>query len=113
MIAAQDVIIEDSAANQSDCEVHGVMMALEKNLEAEDYMHGSPRGQFIVWGGIIVDQSIHLARYSNGVLQSGYARDYHYDSRLALTPPPFFPLTGHYVLATWAEVIPPEAIVIS
>ncbi|MFH1689684.1 MAG: DUF4900 domain-containing protein [Candidatus Eisenbacteria bacterium] len=107
LITTDDIIIKYTAPNMDDCEVHGVMMSLHKNFEAEGYMHYPPRGDMIIYGGILVDQSIHLATYANDVLRSGYYRDYHYDSRLLVLPPPFFPLTGKYRVVNWEEVSPP------
>jgi hypothetical protein len=109
LVALDDIVISYTPANQSDCEVHGVLMALEKNIEAEDYQFHSPRGDFIIYGGLIADYSIHLGQFDNGVCQSGYERDYRYDPRLFTMPPPFFPLTGRYVVYSWEEVVPPEA----
>ena len=109
LVAVDDVIISYTNANKHDCEVHGVMMALEKNIEAEDYMHHAPRGDFVIYGGLIADYSIHLGQFDDGVCLSGYARDYRYDGRLFSSPPPFFPLTGHYTVYSWEEVVPPEA----
>ena len=103
-----DIIIERNPANNNDCEVHGVLMALQKNIEAEDYQHGGLRGDLIVWGGMVVDYAIHIAEYRDGVVTSGYVRDFHYDPRLFAMPPPYFPYTGTYVVADWAEVVPPR-----
>jgi hypothetical protein len=86
-----DIIIRSTPANMSDCEIHGVLMALQKNIEAEDYQHGPPRGTLTTYGGFLADYSIHLAVYADGMVISGYLSDYHYDARLADDPPPFFP----------------------
>ncbi len=103
-----DIIIERNSANDNDCEIHGVLMALQKNIEAEDYQHGGVRGDLIVWGGMVVDYAIHIAEYREGVVSSGYLRDFHYDPRLFTMPPPYFPYTGTYIVAGWEEVVPPQ-----
>jgi hypothetical protein len=103
-----DIIIERNPANNHNCEIHGVLMALQKNIEAEDYQHGAPRGDLIVWGGMVVDHAIHIAEYRDGVVTSGYLRDFHYDPRLFTMPPPYFPCTGTYIVAGWEEVVPPR-----
>jgi hypothetical protein len=109
LIATRDIVISYTPENQHDCEVHGVLMALEKNIEAEDYMHHAPRGTFVIYGGMIADYSIHLGQFDAGVCTSGYVRDYRYDPRLFYMPPPFFPTTGRYLVCSWEEVNPPEA----
>ena len=103
-----DIIIERNHANDNDCEVHGILMALQKNIEAEDYQHGPLRGDLIVWGGMVVDYAIHIAEYRGGFVSSGYVRDFHYDPRLFTMPPPFFPYTGTYIIAGWEEIVPPQ-----
>ncbi len=101
-----DIIIDYTTPNQDDCEVHGVMMALQKTVEAEDYMRYAVRGDFIIYGGILADYAIHLGQYSNGVVISGYCRDYHFDPRVATLPPPFFPFAGSFSVEMWEEVVP-------
>jgi hypothetical protein len=103
-----DIIIRSTPANMSDCEIHAVMMALQKNIEAEDYQHGPPRGTLILYGSMLAQYSIHLAEYSaGGVLTSGYLREYHYDNRAFVMPPPFYPYTGEFKVISWEEVVPP------
>ena len=110
LIADGDFIIAYTPPNQSDCMFYGVAMALEKNIEAEEYMHYAPRGVIEMYGGIIADYSIHLGQYDNdGNLLSGYVRDFNWDSRMLTMPPPFFPLTGRYLILGWEEIVPPEA----
>ncbi|MBN2564876.1 MAG: DUF4900 domain-containing protein [Candidatus Eisenbacteria bacterium] len=104
-----DVIIKYTPPNRHDCVIHAVMMALQKNIEAEDYMHYPPRGDIVIYGGMIADYSIHMGEFSQGVCISGYNRDYRNDARLFSMPPPFFPLTGHYMVYSWEEVKRPEA----
>jgi hypothetical protein len=108
LIANGDVVVASTPDNQNDCEIHAAMMALEKNIEAEDYQQGDPRGEIEIHGALIADYSIHLGQYKSGVLISGYSRDYHWDPRLTSSPPPFFPTTGRFLIYSWEEVVPPE-----
>lgn len=108
LIAKNDIFIASTPANMNDCEIHGAMMALWKNFEVEDYMHGAPRGSLILYGGIMVEQSIHIGQYQHDVVVSGYARDYRWDERLNSFWPPFFPKTDNYFVRSWEEISPPE-----
>ncbi len=109
LIADGDIVIAYVFPNYNDCMFYGVAMALEKSIKAEDYQHHSPRGVMEMHGGLIADYSIHLGQYDNdGNLLSGYVRDYNWDSRMLTMPPPFFPLTGRYLIISWEEVVPPE-----
>jgi len=101
-----DIIIDYTPANANDCEVHGVLMALQKTIEAEDYMHHPLRGDFTMYGGVLAEYAIHLAEYRDGIVYSGYVRDYHFDPRVSTLPPPFFPFAGNFSIVTWEEVVP-------
>ena len=102
-----NIIIAYTSDNMNDCEVHGVMMALQNTIEAEDYQHYPVRGDFIIYGGLIATKAIHLAEYSDGIVTSGYLRDYHYDSRMITLPPPFFPFAHNFLVVSWEEIVPP------
>ncbi|PKL81361.1 MAG: hypothetical protein CVV24_15635 [Ignavibacteriae bacterium HGW-Ignavibacteriae-3] len=63
------------------------------------------KGTLKVYGGIIQKRRgiIGLINTSTGDKEYGYTKDYYYDSRLEQSPPPFFPPTGKYVIASWRE----------
>lgn len=86
-----DIIVSYTAPNQTNCEIHAVMMALQKDFEVEDYQLHPPRGDLTVYGRLIVDRAILTGQYTDGVVVSGYARDLHYDARVSDESPPFFP----------------------
>jgi len=109
LIAQNDIYIAATPENMSDCEIHAVMMALWKNLEVEDYMHGDPRGSLIIYGGTMVEQVLHIGQYQHDVVVSGYERDFRWDERLETFWPPLFPKTGKYFVRAWEEIIPAEA----
>ncbi len=108
LIAQNDIYIAATTPNMNDCEIHAVMMALWKNLEVEDYMHGAPRGNLTVYGGTMVEQVLHIGQYQQDQVISGYYRDFHWDDRLDTFWPPFFPKTGKYIVRSWQEISPPE-----
>ncbi len=108
LIAENDIFIAETVPNMNDCEIHGVMMALWKNLEVEDYMHGPPRGRLIIYGGTMVEQVLHIGQYHQDEVVSGYYRDFRWDDRLDAFWPPFFPKTGRYFVRRWQEISPPQ-----
>ncbi|MBN2566143.1 MAG: DUF4900 domain-containing protein, partial [Candidatus Eisenbacteria bacterium] len=109
LIADGDIVISKTAPNMNDCELHGVFMALEKEILAEKYQQPPPRGDLIIYGGLIADKSVHLGQFQLGECTSGYERDYRLDPRLSRMPPPFFPQTGRFIVYSWQEGVPPEA----
>ena len=109
LIADGDIEISYTPPNRNDCEIHGVLMALDKNLKAEKYNKYPPRGDLIIYGGLIAEKSIHLGKFKNGHCIYGYERDYRLDPRLPRISPPYFPLTGRYIVYSWEEIHAPEA----
>jgi len=109
LIANGDIEISYTVPNQNDCEIHGVMIALDKNIQAERYSKYAPRGSLIIYGGVIAGESIRMGEFEYGLCVHGYERNYRLDPRLPRMPPPFFPLTGRYIVYSWEEIDPPEA----
>jgi Tfp pilus assembly protein PilX len=59
----------------------------------DSYNNGSPRGTFHLRGGLVESYYGPFFTFnSSGTLQTGYARDYHYDRRGF--DPPYYPLTN-------------------
>ena len=109
LIAGGDIEISYTLPNQNDCEIHGVMIALGTNVQAQKYTKYDPRGSLIIYGGVIAEESILCGVYDNGFCVHGYERDYRFDVRLSRMPPPFFPVIGRYIVYSWEEIGPPEA----
>ncbi|MCK4679984.1 DUF4900 domain-containing protein [bacterium] len=109
LIAGGDIEISYTVPNQSDCEIHGVMIALGTNVQAERYTKYDPRGSLIIYGGVIAQESVRCGQFQNGYCVHGYERDYRVDPRLTRMPPPFFPVIGRYLVYSWEEIDPPEA----
>ena len=73
------------------------------------YATGGSKGNMTSIGGVITRDAGYFAVANNdGSIASGYNEQYHYDSRLADHPPPFFPTTGsHYDVVSWQRVVTP------
>lgn len=109
LVSSGNIEISYTPPNENDCEIHGVIVALDTDIVAEQYDEYPPRGSLIVYGGVIANGSIQVAWFKDGYLENGYLGDYRLDSRLLRLPPPFFPLTGRYIVYSWEELDPPEA----
>jgi len=108
IIGAENVYVADTPDNSSDCEIHGVIMALDRRFQVEDWNKAPSRGTLTIWGGIIADQAWRINTFVGSTLRSGYLRDFHYDGRMTSIFPPFFPMTGRFLMTSWQEVMPPE-----
>lgn len=109
VVAVGDVVVANTPANGSDCEIHGHLMSLSGGFTAEDYNQGPPRGEIVIWGGTAEANGEPVGKYGSTGTISGYNRDFHFDERLTVKSPPYYPLTGRYITVSWDEITPPEA----
>jgi hypothetical protein len=107
ILADNNVIITDNAANNSSVIIQASMLCRTGGMTAENYASRGVAGTLSLLGGIIQYQRGAVGTFSgsggNTVITSGYVKDYRYDTRLATTWPPYFPFTGKYQLISWIE----------
>jgi hypothetical protein len=103
IVAGENIILVNNAANRTNLIIDGVLMALNTSITAQDYNSGSLRGVLTIWGGLIQKYRGAVGTVNNGAIVTGYRKDYHYDARVTAHTPPAFPLTGVYEEVTWTE----------
>lgn len=110
-LVAQDIYIADdgtSKHNHPDREINAVLLAgsssVNGSISVNNYNQGNT-GQLKVIGGLIQSTRGAVGTISGGAISTGYAKDYNYDPRLAIAPPPFYPTTGQYDRLSW-KVLP-------
>jgi len=107
LVADDDVIVADNAANRTNCEIHGSIFARTGSFTAENYSSGSPRGTLRVLGSIVQDDRGAVGTFSHGEIQTGYLKRYRYDTRLSDNDvrPPSYPgfYRKTYKIAGWWE----------
>lgn len=111
-LIAQDIKIADAGVsspnNHPDRELDCVMLAgsstVDGSISVNNYNDNKGKGKLTVIGGLIQSTRGIVASLSGGAVQSGYAKDYHYDQRLSTAPPPFYPTTGAYDRLSWEVV---------
>jgi hypothetical protein len=103
IVAGNNVIFEDNAANNNNLIVDAVLMALNTSITAENYDTRPVSGTLTIWGGLIQKFRGPVGTTWNAVIQTGYRKDYHYDTRVTGRTPPAFPLTGTYEESNWEE----------
>jgi hypothetical protein len=108
LVAQQNIIIKDNRANSNDCNIHAHMMALDTSFTAEGYDGGSPRGTLTVHGGVIQKYrgAVGTGYLNNGevIICTGFAKNYHYDTRFDAVQPPGYFVTGEYERLAWREI---------
>lgn len=105
LVSEANVIVGRNAHQGQDCIIDAAILALGNSFTVEDYNRGQFRGRLIVWGSIAQNVRGPVGTFGRRG-QTGYSKDYHYDQRLAESPPPFFPPSGRLVVESWREVSP-------
>jgi hypothetical protein len=107
--SAKNVVVADNTANRTDCEINAHIMALNKSFYVQNHDSGSPRGDLIVYGGIAQQTRGAVGTFSGDTTTHGYHKSYHFDRRLTSWSPPGYPVTGGYILASWARIPTPTS----
>jgi hypothetical protein len=100
LISEGDVMI-DADASHANLEIDASIMALNTSFMLEDWWTGGARGTLSVFGGIIQKQRGPVGTFSGTTKVSGFSKNYNYDARLLIYPPPFVPTTDDYITITW------------
>lgn len=103
IIAKNEVIITDNAANNSDINIHASIYAEVGGFGAENYSSRPVSGNINLLGGIIQHTRRAVGTFGSGGIKSGFAKRYRYDDRLMLASPPMFPGTGGFEIVSWYE----------
>ncbi len=102
IISEGDVVISKNAP--TNLEIDASIMALSTSFMLEDWGENGPKGTLSVFGGIIQKERGPVGTFSGTTKVSGYSKNYNYDARLLISPPPFVPTTGDYVTISWEEI---------
>jgi len=107
LVAEDNVIVKDNAANRSNCEIHASIFTRDGSFYAENYGSLPICGTLTILGSIVQKERGAVGTFAGGVLKTGFSKRYRYDDRLAdqIFRPPFYP--GYYVntyaITNWWE----------
>ncbi len=107
LVAENNVVVKDNAANRSNCEIHASIFTRSGSFMAENYNSLPVCGELDVLGSIVQKTRGAVGTFAGGVLKTGFSKRYRYDDRLAdqAFRPPFYP--GYYVstyaITNWWE----------
>ncbi len=104
LVSADDVIITNNAANNSDININASIMAGDK-FYAEDYSTRPNSGALNLTGSIGQNERGPVGTFSwwSGEIATGFSKRYHYDLRLAAASPPNYPFVRALKLVAWWE----------
>lgn len=104
IISSKNIIVANTSANQSDVVIDAAILALGNSFTVQNYDSGDFRGTLTIWGSL--SQKVRGPVGTFGWYgQTGYQKDYHYDSRFESIVPPYYPTTGGYEVSSWKEVV--------
>lgn len=89
------VRVGGSAPDDMNLDSYVMATGSSGSFTVDNYGNGDPRGTFHLRGGSVTTYyGAFFTFHSNGVLQTGYARDFHYDRRGII--PPYYPSTNRF-----------------
>lgn len=107
-VVARNIILDDTCP--ANLTIQGVMLAGGKNTSdgsfyAENWSSRAV-GTLSLTGSIIQKKRGPVGTFNSftGTQSSGYQKNYGYDRRMAVNPPPFFPTTGTYDRLSWSRL---------
>jgi hypothetical protein len=109
LVSEGDIMIDNDAPN--DIEIDAIIMALGTSFYYEGWKNPPPKGDLTVHGSFIQTQRGPVGTFNSWGKQSGYTKDYQFDTRMSIDNPdlgqdlpPYFPTTGKYIKLYWKEV---------
>jgi hypothetical protein len=103
IVAENEVLIADNAANASDINIQAAIYSQKKGFGAENFRTRPVSGKINLLGGITQDSRMAVGTFNSSGVVSGFSKRYHYDERLLLMSPPSFPGTGNFEVVSWFE----------
>jgi len=105
LVARDYVYVTDNAANQSNCIIHGSIMAINNKFQAQNYDTRSPSGTLTVLGSIIQKYRGAMGTFNSYTKQilTGFQKNYRFDNRLRSNSAPYFPFIRQLYLVSWWE----------
>jgi len=104
IVAEQNVFVTDNNANSKDIHIQAAIFAQKGGFGAENYASRPPSGSIVLNGGITQNTRLAVGTFNwSGKIVSGFSKSYHYDNRLMISSPPFFPDTGSLEIVSWYE----------
>lgn len=107
-LVARNVIVSSSAPQNLTMDavvLAGGKSTADGSFYVSNYSSKSP-GTLTLRGGVIQKKRGPVGTFNptTGTISTGYSKDYSYDTRMAVNPPPYFPTTGTYERLSFQRV---------
>jgi hypothetical protein len=108
LVSEGDIKIASDAP--TNLEINAILMALGTSFYYEGWKN-KLKGTLTVHGSFIQEQRGPVGTFNSWGKQSGYTKDYQFDTRMSINNPnlgqalpPYFPTTGKYIKLYWKEL---------
>ncbi|GEM_PF-486412 len=105
LVAKNNVIVTDNAANNDNVEIHAAIMAINGSFYAEHYNTRPVAGELKVVGSMVQNIRGPIGTFSwwNNQILSGFSKNYRFDTRFSAISPPKYPYVRQLRLDAWWE----------
>ncbi len=103
LVAKDNIIVAETAANANDCVIHATLLALQGSFTVQNFDDPPARGTLTVLGGIVQNTRGPVGTFSGSQIVSGYTKFYVYDDRLVHISPPYYPMASQFSVAAWKD----------
>ncbi|MDH3251404.1 MAG: hypothetical protein OEM41_01360, partial [Ignavibacteria bacterium] len=107
LIAEDNVVVADNAANNSNCIIHASIFTRTGSFFAENLNTRPVAGELYVLGSIVQEERGEVVKMNAGGITHGFSKRYRYDDRLAdpAVRPPYYPgfYVKTYAIRNWWE----------
>ncbi len=112
LIARHDVVVRTNCPDDVDIYAHiiaegsATASSSDGSFYVQNYDSGDPRGALNVYGGIVQFYRGAVGQFNSwsGAMTHGYYKNYIFDTRFAMDPPPSYPtLTNEYTWTNWRD----------
>ncbi len=102
LVADEDVLIADNAANSSDVTIQATVMAPNGAFGADNFSSRPVSGAIYLTGSIVQDSRGPVGTFTHSITH-GFSKRYYYDPRLQSMSAPYYPTLRELHLVSWWE----------
>ncbi|MGN8225355.1 DUF4900 domain-containing protein [Gracilimonas sp. BCB1] len=106
LVSEKDVILDKDAhtyKGSADVNLHASIMAMGTSFRVENYSSGGYRGKINLLGGIIQKNRGPVGTFGGFFGDTGFSKNYEYDTRLRYSIPPYFPRESVFSILSWKD----------
>jgi hypothetical protein len=80
----------NAAGSLSNPTIDAAILAVDHSFMVDNFDCAAPLGNLTIWGAIAQNFRGYVGTHQGNAVQSGYTKNYNYDTRLRSLSPPYF-----------------------